>query len=310
MNEVELIAHLTRDLPRNPAVVTGPGDDCALLDLGIPQQLVVFKTDAVVEGVHFTTDTPAAKVGHKALARVLSDFAAAAATPTAILVTLALPPGYKPDWVTDLYAGLRELATRWNVAIVGGETTTCPERTLISISAVGIVERNRLIRRGGALAGDALLVSGELGGSRAGRHLEFIPRLTEARWLANHFAIHAMIDLSDGLASDLRHLLTASRVGADLFTKSIPISRAARLQARQGNGSKTPLLAALTDGEDFELLFTIPREQAVAVLDGWKAAFPEVPLTCIGRITADPGLRVHDDTGVRELVEHGYTHFT
>jgi thiamine-monophosphate kinase len=309
MNEVELIAHLTRNLPSNSAVVAGPGDDCALLDLGIPQQFVVFKTDAIVEGIHFTTETPAARVGHKALARVLSDFAAAAATPTAILVTLALPPSFQPAWVTELYTGLRELAARWNVAIVGGETTTCPERTLISVSAVGTVARDRVVRRGGALAGDALFVSGQLGGSLGGRHLEFIPRLAEARWLADHFAIHAMIDLSDGLASDLRHILTASQVGADVFTKSIPISRAARLRARQGNGARTPLLAALTDGEDFELLFTVAAGQAVAVLDGWKAAFPEVPLTCIGRIATTPGLRVHDETGVRDLVEHGYTHF-
>ena len=127
------------------------------------------KTDAVVEGVHFTRDTPAARVGHKALGRVLSDFAAAAATPTAILITLALPRDFDPAWVEEMYKGLGQLAARCNVAVVGGETTSGPERTVISIAGVGTVEQGRTVRRRGARPGDALFVSGDLGGSIGGR---------------------------------------------------------------------------------------------------------------------------------------------
>jgi thiamine-monophosphate kinase len=133
--------------------------------------------------------------------------------------------------------------------------------------------------------------------------------LKEARWLANNFEVHAMIDLSDGLAGDLRHILRASNVGAELLSTSIPISRAAKLQAKTESSAKPPLLAALTDGEDFELLFTVPSRDAVRLLDGWKAQFPDLALTCIGRITETPGLKLRDKQGVKEFVGGGYQHF-
>ncbi|MBL9127853.1 MAG: thiamine-monophosphate kinase [Verrucomicrobiales bacterium] len=309
MNEFELIARLTRDLATHDRVVAGPGDDCALLDLGIPDRWAVLKTDAVVEGVHFAADTPPDLVGHKAIARVLSDFAAAAAVPTAALVTLALPPGFDPERIQSLYAGLDATARRWNVAIVGGETTTNPDRMLVSVAALGTVDRSRVVRRSGARPGDALFVSGELGGSIEGHHLTFRPRLEEAWWLTEHFRVDAMIDLSDGLAGDLRHLARASGVGAELLEDSLPIRRAAKLRARYGDGGKPPTLAALTDGEDFELLFAVSPKDAVPVLDGWKARFPDVRLTCIGRVTEDPTLRIRDAKGPRPLPTHGYVHF-
>lgn len=309
MKEFELIARLVRDLPVNDTVMAGPGDDCALVDLGIPDRLAVLKTDAVVAGVHFDSTASPEQVGHKALARVLSDFAAAAADPVAALVTLALPRDHDPVWLEAAYAGMNALARRWKVAIVGGETTTAPERLLISIAAVGTVPRNRVVRRSGARPGDALFVTGELGGSLSGRHLDFEPRLAEAKWLAENTELHAMIDLSDGIAGDLRHLLTASGVGAELFQESLPISRAARLRARGGDGSKPAVLAALTDGEDFELLFAIPAREAVRVLDGWKTQFPGTRLTCVGRVTEGRQLKLRTSKGLREMPEHGFVHF-
>lgn len=309
MTEFELIARLTRDLPGNASVVAGPGDDCALLDLGVPGRWLVFKTDAVVEGAHFEGSAMPEQVGHKALGRVLSDFAAAAATPTAALVTVGLPRAFDPAWVERAYQGLGALARKWDVAIVGGETTVNPGGILISVAAVGTVARERVVRRGGARVGDAIFVSGELGGSRLGRHLTFEPRLAEARWLTSRFRVHAMIDLSDGLAGDLRHLLQASGVGAEVLQEAIPIRREARIQARAGDGAKPPLLAALTDGEDFELLFTVAGADAVPVLDGWREHFPEVRLSCVGRITAEAGVRLRDRQGMRELPGHGYRHF-
>ena len=309
MNEFELINRLTRSLPANKSVVVGAGDDCAVLEGGAPDRLLLFKTDAVVEGIHFAPGTPPEKIGHKAMGRCLSDIAAMAGTPTAALVTIALPRNFDADFVESIYAGMNVLARRHEVAIVGGETTTNPERMLISVALLGWVPRGKGVLRSGAEPGDAIFVTGELGGSLAGKHLEFEPRLVEARWLAQTFQVHSMLDISDGLAGDLRHLLTASRVGAELLSSAIPISREAKRAGKAEGSAKPPLLAALTDGEDFELLFTIAGRDAVPLLDAWKKQFPDVPLSCIGKITAGEGITLRDKQGVRPLTAHGYAHF-
>src|SRR5687767_8888150 len=222
MNEFELIAKLIPNLATNDTVVTGAGDDCAILDLGIPGKKLLFKTDAVVEGIHFTKETPPDKIGHKALARVLSDIAAMAGAPTAALITIGLQKNFDANHVAKIYDGINALAEKHNVAIVGGETTASPERIFISVAMIGLAENP--ICRSGAKLGDGIFVTGELGGSLQGRHLDFEPRLAEARWLAENFNIHSMIDLSDGLAGDIRHILHASKVGADLLSPAIPIS--------------------------------------------------------------------------------------
>ena len=309
MNEFELIARLTRNLPTNDSVVAGAGDDCAVLDLGVPGKLILFKTDAVVEGIHFTPETPPEKIGRKALARCLSDIAAMAGTPTAALVTMALPKKFDAEFVANIYGGLNALAEKFGVAVVGGETTTNPERLLISIALIGTVPRGKAILRSGAQAGDAIFVTGELGGSQAGKHLDFEPRLEEARWLAEHFRIHAMMDLSDGLAGDLRHLADASKVGAEILKSSLPISRAAKARSRAGDAAKPAALAALTDGEDFELLFTLASKDAVKLLDAWQKKFSAVKLTCIGRVVAKEGVFLRDKMSTHELRAHGYVHF-
>ena len=309
MNEFDLIAHLTSSLPSNASVIVGAGDDCAVLDSGSPDRWLLFKTDAVVEGIHFLPDAMPEKIGHKALARALSDIAAMAGRPLAVLVTIALPKNFDPPFVKKIYDGMSELARQHGVAIVGGETTTSPKGMIISIALLGDVAKEKCILRSGAKSGDAIFVTGELGGSIASKHLEFEPRLAEARWLAENFSIHAMIDLSDGLASDLRHILQASHLGAELLGKAIPISRAAKDQAKAESSNKPPLLAALTDGEDFELLFTAASRDAVPLLDAWKKQFPNLRLSCVGKITSAPGIKLHDKTGVRSLDAHGYVHF-
>lgn len=333
MNEFELIQSLTRNLPANRSVVVGPGDDCAVLDLGGPDRWLLFKTDAVVQGIHFTPDTPPEKIGHKVLARCLSDIAAMAGSPAAALVTLGLPRDFEAGFVEKVYAGMNALARQHDVAIVGGETTTNPDRILISVALLGSVARGRAVLRSGARPGDAIFVTGELGGSLMGRHLDFEPRLAEARWLAEHFDIHAMIDLSDGLAGDLRHVLKASGVGAELLKAAIPISRAARERSRARKSAdspvaapresvesrthpparvgdhKPPLLAALTDGEDFELLFTVSSKDAVPLLDAWKLQFPKLRLTCIGKIVAGNSVTLRDKTSIQPMPMRGYVHF-
>ena len=318
MNEFELIARLTKHLPTNENVLVGAGDDCAVLDLGVPEKLILFKTDAVVEGVHFTRETPPEKIGRKALARCLSDIAAMAGTPTAALVTIALPKDFDADFVAQIYDGLKALAEKFGVAIVGGETTTNPERILISIALLGTVPRGKQILRSGAKVGDAIFVTGELGGSLAGKHLEFEPRLAEARWLAEHFSIHALMDLSDGLAGDLRHILHASNVGAELLKSAIPISRATKTGSSRGDDqtaqravpiSKPAFAAALTDGEDFELLFTVAAKDAVKLLDAWKKKFSKLKLSCVGKIVAGEGILLRDKNSSHKLNANGYVHF-
>ena len=302
LSETELIQRLTQDLPADSSVLTGPGDDCAVLDWSGSKLL--FKTDAIVEGIHFERDTPPEAIGRKALARALSDIAAMAGTPTHALITLGFHAEMEPSLIEAVYQGLRDCAREHHVNIVGGETTSLSQLTL-SISLIG--RASKPILRAGSAVGDAIFVSGELGGSLAGHHLNFTPRLKEARWLSDQDIVHAMIDLSDGLATDLRHLLS-DQTGAELLTRALPIRRAAKERARDNPSGKTALLAALTDGEDYELLFTVSPKDAVPLLDGWKSAFPETPLHCIGKITDQPGIALRDDKGVKPLTLHGYDH--
>tara|TARA_B100000029_G_scaffold307443_1_gene300208 strand:+ start:633 stop:1553 length:921 start_codon:yes stop_codon:yes gene_type:complete len=304
MKETDLITKLTTDLPTDSSIDVGPGDDCAVIN--VDGKNVLLKTDAVVEGVHFTADTPPEKIGRKAIARPLSDIAAMGGRPSHAVVTVGLPKDFDETRLKTIYRGAGEMGEQNGTYIVGGEITRNPV-LLISVSLIGHVETDRVLTRKGSRDGDAVFVTGELGGSIAGKHLDFDPRLAEARWLAEQFEIHAMIDLSDGLATDLRYLL-GDNLGAELLTPAIPISRAAKERARDNPAGKSALLAALTDGEDYELLFTLPSKQAVSLHDDWKTAFPELPLHCIGKITSQPGLHLRDDKGIQPFHAQGYDH--
>ena len=304
MQETDLITKLTTNLPTDSSKDVGPGEDCAVIN--VDGKNVLLKTDAVVEGVHFTADTPPEKIGRKAIARPLSDIAAMGGRPSHAVVTVGLPEDFDETRLKTIYRGAGEMGEQNGTYIVGGEITRNPV-LLISVSLIGHVETDRVLTRKGSRDGDAVFVTGELGGSIAGKHLDFDPRLAEARWLAEQFEIHAMIDLSDGLATDLRYLL-GDNLGAELLTPAIPISRAAKERARDNPAGKSALLAALTDGEDYELLFTLPSKQAVSLHDDWKTAFPELPLHCIGKITSQPGLHLRDDKGIQPFHAQGYDH--
>jgi thiamine-monophosphate kinase len=232
-----------------------------------------------------------------------------AGTPTAAVITLGLPKGFDAERVEKIYSGLNALARAHSVAIAGGETVLNPGQILISVALIGTAPKGKCVLRSGAKARDAIFVTGELGGSLAGHHLDFSPRLEEARWLAENFSIHSMIDVSDGLAGDLRHILHAGHVGVELLGTAIPVSQSARLASKAESSAKPPLLAALTDGEDFELLFTLASRDAVPLLDAWKARFPDIKLSCIGKITEEPGLRLRSHDGIRPFTAHGYQHF-
>jgi thiamine-monophosphate kinase len=317
VNEFELIRRLRGLLPPNATTRVGIGDDCAVLDLGLPGRLLLFKTDAVVEGIHFESGTPPGSIGHKALARCLSDIAAMGGTPTHGVVTLGVPTNFELARIEGVYAGLNALAQRHGMAIVGGETTSNPERMLLSVAVIGTAREGHCPLRSGARVGDALFVTGALGGSlESGRHMTFEPRLEEARWLVDHLDVHAMIDLSDGLAGDLRHLAAASKVGAELVIESIPIHPdlvGVRTGAAEApvtpRSAETAWQRALSDGEDYELLFAAAAADAAWLSEAWHRQFPALHLSRIGTITAGAGILLRDGKEVRPLTLHGYEHF-
>ena len=290
LGEDGLIRLVTKHLPQREDVVAGVGDDCAVIMPASRGWLQLLKTDCIVERVHFLREHPAEQVGWKAMARVVSDIASMAGEPQHALVTLILPDDTQVDWVERLYVGLERCAGLFGIGIVGGETARGTE-IVISVSMVGRVKATRCTRRDGAREGDAILVTGRLGGSLAGHHLTFIPRVTEATWLADNARLHAMMDLSDGLARDLPRMAAASRLEFILDEKALPL----------GEGC-TPD-QAWSDGEDYELLFAVPSRVVRQLLGAWSRRFPATPLSQIGIFVA-PG------EGVKPtLAGAGWDHF-
>lgn len=289
IGEDALIARLTRLVPIDPDPAAGPGDDCAVIDIG-HDTLQLLKADAIVAGIHFLADTPARAVGWKAAARVVSDFAAMGGKPDRFLVTLALPVETRVAWVEDLYRGIGDCLQAFGAVLAGGETSRVPEGSaaVISIAATGSVRRDHLTLRSTARPGQILLVTGILGGSFSGKHLTFSPRVHEAEWLVSHYQPAAMMDLSDGLAKDLPRLVEASGCGFRLDRENLPLSPGCSAEQ------------ALNDGEDFELLLAMDADHVPALLGAWSVAFPELPLTAIGRlVTTDEG----------EKLTGGWDHF-
>lgn len=284
LGEDALVARLTRGLPHGHDLLVGPGDDCAVVGRPSAPVWTLLKTDCVIEGIHFTPETDFARVGWKALARNISDIAAMGGEPEHALVTVAFPPGLDAAKAEALYAGMRRCAETFGVSISGGETARSPGPVFVSVALTGRVERGRCVLRSGGKPGDILFVTGALGGSLAGKHLDFTPRLPEARWLTRHFRLHAMMDLSDGLGADLPRLARASACGFELG--EIPLTPG------------SPREAGLSDGEDFELLFAVSPRQAARLERQWP--FETLPLTRVGVLTANTA---------PSTTLHGFDHF-
>lgn len=285
-SEFALIDWIRQRVP-SPAsrLRVGIGDDAAELDLADTDGTLL-AVDMLVEGIHFTfpNATPR-QVGHKALAVNLSDIAAMGGTPLSALVSVVLPRGRSPSLAEELHEGLIELAEQQEVSLIGGDTTSSDGPLVISVTVVGLSPEGGPVLRSGARPDDVLLVTGALGGSRAGHHLDFSPRTREAQALVATVDVHAMIDISDGLAADLSHLLAESDVGAVVSAESIPI----RSEARDATDGRTPLSHALGDGEDFELLLAVTNSDADRLLKQPPFA---TALTAIGKCTAEPGGRL------------------
>lgn len=280
------------------------GDDCAVLPgKGGPDLLVT--TDMLMEGSCFLLDRPDSywRVGRKAMSVNLSDIAAMAGTPRYAFVSLGLPKTALEDDVQSLMKGISERASTFGVVIAGGDTNVWDGGLTVSLTLVGHCGPWGPVRRSGAKAGDGLFVTGSLGGSILGHHLNFMPRVAEAHGLCGIGPVSAMIDISDGFALDLHRLAAASSVGAEVWADRIPISPAALGM----NDSKTPLRHALTDGEDFELLFAASRDVGDRLLKAAAAGTLGFPVTQIGKIV-DAGMTLVENGVARPLLPEGYVH--
>ncbi|MGI6037013.1 MAG: thiamine-phosphate kinase [Limnochordia bacterium] len=299
----------------HPGVLVGIGDDTAVLEHG--SHWLLYTTDMLVEGVHFSLETTTAgQLGHKALAVNMSDVAAMGGWPTFALISLGLPPDLSVAFVQELYRGMEAIAAQGGVAIVGGDTVSHPELLIINVALLGQVPAGQAVLRSGAQRGDLICVTNTLGDSAAGlallsrggeippsllevvdKHLLPQPRLREGRQLAG--VATSMLDVSDGLAGDLHHICQASQVRAQIELERLPISPAV-YEAADFVGCD-PLEWVLRGGEDYELLFTIP---------------PEEPLpagaSVIGQIIpGEPAIELVDGRGRREVLKPGaYDHFS
>ncbi len=296
LGEIGLIARIAKRLPNAPSVAVGVGDDAAVLR-GPGGRLLLFASDMIVEGVHFhRAHTPARWIGWKALAVNVSDIAAMGGEPRWAVVSLGLPPRTPVRFADELYAGLSRCAGRFGVAIVGGDTVHAPQ-VIVDVAILGTVRSDCLTLRSRARVGDVLFVTGRLGGSlRSGRHATFLPRLAEAQVLVRRVKIHAMMDLSDGLASDLWQMSRASRVRLRVEAARIPVARAARTMHH-----------ALMDGEDFELLFAVSPTMALRV----PKRIGTCPVTRIGRVVGR-GVQVELEQSnghISPLIPSGFRHF-
>ncbi len=275
----------------------GIGDDTAVLRSGKKDLLLT--TDMLLEGRHFLLKkaTPF-EIGWKAMAVNLSDIAAMGGTPVAAVVSLGAPASTTVKFLEEVYRGLRAAASRFGARIVGGDTNKS-ERLTLAVTLLGEAKKGKAVLRSGAKPGDWVFVTGSLGGSYASKkHLRFIPRLKEARWLAKNFRLSAMMDLSDGLASDIHRIAEESGVGAVLNESTLPLSKGVR-SAQQ----------ALTDGEDFELLFTLSPAGASRLLKRKRpAGFPA--FTHVGWIV--PGRKIEclrKDGKLAPLRARGFDHY-
>ncbi len=310
IGEIAMIRRLCGKLSAGRGVLVGPGDDCAVVRLPgggpcVARRDLLLTSDPVIENVHFLSNAPAAAVGRKALGRALSDIAAMGGEPLWAVVDLVAPAHSGVTRLSGIYRGMNAVARRWNVSIVGGDVARGPALEL-HVFCVGTVAAGKAVLRSGAKPGDALFVTGSLGGSAAGRHLRFEPRIEEGRWLAARGWASAMIDVSDALASDLRRINERSGTGAELQLDAIPLSRAALKDKKKG----APLQHALSDGEDFELLFTVSARKARAFQAAWRRRF-ELPCSMIGKMTARRGvIECLDSAGARSVMSgRGYEHF-
>ncbi len=286
---------------RLPQVKLGIGDDAAIL-AGSSEDWVV-TTDTLMDGVHFrSTEVSAERIGRKLISVSLSDLAAMGADPVAVFLSLCLPRNASQQMAADIYEGVCQVAERYKIALAGGDTNCWEGPLVVGMTAVGKTVGGLTWVRSGALPGDAIVVTGPLGGSILGKHLDFEPRIELARLIRDKIPIHAAMDISDGLSTDLLRMCDASHCGAVLDLAAIPVTEQAK-QLSVSSG-KTPAEHALGDGEDFELLM------AVAESDLHKLTELVGQSQChrVGTFTSRTGLWAREGSRIRQLPVTGYVH--
>lgn len=293
LGEFGLIERIRKMIKLDSSVIKGTGDDCAVLKFN-KDTYQLFTCDMLIEGVDFTCGEKPYLIGRKSLAVSISDIAACGGWPRYCLVALGMPKRTPLRFVDEFLKGMLGLAKKYKINIAGGDLSES-EKITVDVSMLGFVGKKYLALRSGAKSGDIIFTSGSLGGSIYGRHLRFIPRLKEARYLTRNFKINSMIDISDGLTQDLGHILRESGLGAVIYEELIPLSRDAK-----------SFTEALYMGEDFELLFTLSLKEAKRLLIKKPALFKP-----IGEITAKKyNLRLIDKRGREKIIKPaGFRHF-
>lgn len=300
-SEFDLIDSLRQRTAAHRQIPLGIGDDCAAIQPTPGEQLLV-TTDMLMDGRHFLVDQVAPqRIGRKALAVNLSDIAAMAGRPIAAFVSWALPRQGGRELAESIFEGMLDLAEEFQIEIAGGDTNSWDGPLVINVTLVGETVGGASVTRRGAKAGDWIFVTGPLGGSIHARQFTFTPRIAVARSLVEAVKVNAMLDLSDGIASDLRHILRESGVGATLEADAIPVHE----DVNKGLPESERLRCALCDGEDFELLLTTSPEAGQTLLRNPPAG---ASLFRIGTIDAAPGCRIRSREGVSDLPEGGWNH--
>ena len=286
--EFALIESIAKTVKTGPSVIKGIGDDCAVLEYK-KNKYLLFTTDMIIEGVHFDRKKASPlSIGHKALAVNISDIAACGGTPKWAVVSAGIPKYIANSYANDIYRGINNLAQKFGIDLVGGDTNRS-EKLVLSIALLGEVLKDELVLRQGAQQGDSLVITGPL--REKPDHLGFIPKIKESRFIAKKLMPTAMIDISDGLLSDLEHILKKSQKGAFLYESLIPIG-----------GKKAPVKKVINIGEQFELLFTMPK--------GMLKFIPK-SFYVIGEISGSrPSITFVGRSGKRKKISpRGYTHF-
>ncbi|MFW5915425.1 MAG: thiamine-phosphate kinase [Planctomycetota bacterium] len=305
MSEQDLIEFISGSRPSAPSwLEIDIGDDSAVLNVHQAGGRLVAGTDMLIEGMHYPPGTDLSRAGHKAVARSMSDLAAMAAEPLCNLAAVSFPERTDVPEQKKLVRAIQQTAESLNAPLVGGDIGSGTSQTVVAVTSLGTAPQTGCVTRSGARPGDAICVTGGLGGSLAsGRHLDFRPRVEEALTLVERFEIHAMIDISDGLSTDLLHICESSGVGALIRTDHLPIHPDLReeLDERE-TPEKTLIMRAVNDGEDYELLFCLDPD-AARMLD--KEGIGNETVSVIGHITECPESRLQWKNGKTDILKPG-----
>jgi len=313
MDEKSFLKHLFPRLTTDDNIVVPPGDDCAALVYDY-NNLILYGIDQIIEGTHFPNLTPsnshqAKLIGRKLLTRNLSDIAAMAGTPKYSLVSLAVPDEVFGEWTNQFTEGLLETAKQYNVHIIGGDISK-GNSIMASLTIIGMVPKDQICLRKNAQEDDYIFTTGTFGGSfESGRHFSFYPRLEEAKWLANNNFTKCIIDVSDGLLLDLLRICESSHLSAVLDEDKIP--RTTLKRDKKIINKPVDIKNSLLDGEDYELLFSVPPSKAAHLQQDWP--FGMTPLNKIGKFIkpaqSKPSIQTSQGKNLGSLVNKAYIHF-